>query len=83
MITSIIIDDEKNAREVFKSLIDRYLSDKINLLPLCDSAKSGIDAIDLYQPDIVFLDVEMPEENGFALFKYVNNINFEVVFTTA
>ena len=79
----IIIDDEINAREALEGLIKRYFSDKINVLELCKSVQEGVKAINKHQPDIVFLDIEMPHDNGFELFNYFKSINFEVVFTTA
>ena len=83
MISCIIIDDERNAREAFEKIIKRYFSDKLEPLAICESLKEGVAAIHKYNPDIVFLDIEMPQENGFELFKYFKNIDFEVVFTTA
>src|SRR5690606_11658871 len=50
---------------------------------LCNSVKEGAQAIENYLPDLVFLDIEMPESNGFELFNKVNNDSFEVVFVTA
>ncbi|MDY0076451.1 MAG: LytTR family DNA-binding domain-containing protein [Bacteroidales bacterium] len=79
----IIIDDEINARQALEGLIKRYFSDKINVLELCKSVQEGVKAINKHQPDIVFLDIEMPHDNGFELFKYFKSISFEVVFTTA
>jgi len=83
MITAIIVDDEQNAREFLQKLITRYFDKKIIVLKTCDSVKIGVEAINQLQPDIVFLDIQMPKENGFELFKHFDNINFEVVFTTA
>ena len=83
MITAIIIDDEKNAREFLNKLINRYFEKTIFVLQKCDSVKTGVDAIKHHNPDIVFLDIQIPEENGFELFKYFDNINFEIIFTTA
>lgn len=83
MKTCIIIDDEKNARETLSKIIERYFIDKIKVLQLADSVKEGVFAINKYRPDIVFLDIEMPEENGFKLFEYFDIYNFEVIFTTA
>jgi len=83
MINCIIIDDERKAREAFKKIIDRYLKDKLLVLALCESVKEGVAAIHKFNPDIVFLDIEMPEENGFKLFEYFDTVNFEVIFTTA
>ena len=83
MRTCIIIDDEKNAREALSKIIERYLSTKIKILYTADSVKEGVFAINKYNPDIVFLDIEMPEENGFKLFEYFDIYDFEVIFTTA
>ena len=83
MKTCIIIDDEKNAREALAKIIERYFENKITILQLANSVKEGVFAINKFRPDIVFLDIEMPEENGFKLFDYFDIFDFEVVFTTA
>ncbi|MFH6767486.1 LytTR family DNA-binding domain-containing protein [Gaetbulibacter aquiaggeris] len=83
MITAIIIDDEQKARDFLQKLILRYFEKRIVVLEKCDSIKEGIIAIRRYNPDIIFLDIQMPTENGFELFKKFETINFEVVFTTA
>jgi len=83
MINCIIIDDERKARESFQKIIDRYFEDKIHVVSLCESVKEGVAAINKYNPDIVFLDIEMPNENGFKLFNYFDTFNFEVIFITA
>jgi two-component system LytT family response regulator len=83
MITCIIIDDENKAREAFEKIALRYLSDKIKILYSASSIKEGVHAIHKYNPQIVFLDIEMPEENGFKLFEYFDTVRFEVVFLTA
>lgn len=83
MKTCIIIDDERNAREALSKIIERYFSTKLNILHLADSVKEGVFAINKFHPDIVFLDIEMPEENGFKLFDYFDIYDFEVIFTTA
>jgi len=83
MITAIIIDDEQNAREFLHKLLNRYFPKKIIVLETCDSVQTGVQAINKHQPELVFLDIQMPNENGFGLFKYFNKVDFEVVFTTA
>lgn len=83
MKTCIIIDDEKNAREALAKIIERYFNSKLKIVQLADSVKEGVFAINKYHPDIVFLDIEMPEENGFKLFDYFDIYDFEVIFTTA
>ncbi|MEE4196963.1 MAG: LytTR family DNA-binding domain-containing protein [Bacteroidales bacterium] len=83
MRTCIIIDDEKNAREALEKIIQRYFSSQLQIVFIADSVKEGVFAINKYRPELVFLDIEMPEENGFKLFDYFDIYNFEVIFTTA
>lgn len=83
MMRCIIIEDEHNAREYLQHLIERYFSSKALVLASCSSIKEGVDAIEKYKPEIVFLDIQMPNEKGFKLFEYFENIFFEVIFTTA
>lgn len=83
MYTTVIIDDERKAREALEKIISRYFADKYAVVALSDSVSSGVEAINKYNPDIVLLDIEMPGENGFELFKYFPNIPFDVIFTTA
>jgi two-component system, LytTR family, response regulator len=83
MIKTIIVDDEFNAREFLQKLLQRYFPDKFIVLALCESVDDAIIAIEKFNPELVFLDVQMPNKNGFQLFKELNKINFEVIFTTA
>lgn len=83
MINCIIIDDEKPARESLNLLMNYYFSDKVKVLGKAESLKDGVLLIYKYSPDLVFLDIEMPEENGFMLFNYFQQIKFSVIFTTA
>lgn len=83
MISCIIIDDEDRARITFQKFVDRYLQDKLVMVYSASSVKDGVFAIHKFNPDIVFLDIEMPDENGFKLFEYFEKVQFEVVFLTA
>nr|WP_297307261.1 LytTR family DNA-binding domain-containing protein [uncultured Flavobacterium sp.] len=82
-LTILIIDDEKKIRELLKEYINLIFPNKKHEIILCNSVKTGIEAVENYLPDLVFLDIEMPEANGFELLKNVNTDSFEVVFTTA
>ncbi|MGB4958139.1 MAG: LytTR family DNA-binding domain-containing protein [Saprospiraceae bacterium] len=82
MIRAIIIDDEKNALEVMKMLINNYCND-VKILEVCQGGQSGIDAINKHLPDLVFLDIEMPMVNGFDVLNETRHLNFKVIFTTA
>jgi two-component system LytT family response regulator len=64
-------------------MLQRYFPNKFYVCSLCESIDDAVVAIETYQPDLVFLDIQMPNKNGFELFKEVKEINFEVIFTTA
>ena len=82
-IKTIIIDDEQNNILNLKHLLSVYCSD-IEVLGCADSAKSGYELATIVKPDLVFLDIEMPKEDGFDfLKKFKTNIQFEVIFVTA
>lgn len=83
MISCIVIDDEKKALETFQKMADRYFAARLKVLGLASSVKEGIGIITEKNPDLVFLDIEMPVENGFKLFDYFEEIPFAVVFLTA
>ena len=83
MIKTIIVDDEYNAREFLEKLLTRYFPDKFLILDKCESVDQAILSIEKYNPELVFLDIQMPNKNGFQLFKELNKIHFEVIFTTA
>jgi len=82
MLKAIIIEDETKARRVLEELIKEYCSD-IEVLASVDSVPEGVKAIKKFEPNIVFLDIEMPQYNGFQLFDFIEDVNFEVIFTTA
>src|SRR5271156_175629 len=66
-ITAVIVDDERLAREELK-----YLLDSIGSVEILAEGTNGIEAVDLieeHQPDMVFLDVQMPGLDGFAVIK--------------
>ncbi|NOX46493.1 MAG: response regulator, partial [Chlorobi bacterium] len=83
MISCVIIDDERQAREVLQKLIKRYFKDRIIVKAMAGSVEEGVKQIHKHNPQLVFLDIEMPHENGFGLFKYFDHFHFDVVFTTA
>ncbi len=83
MIKTIIIDDEYNSREFLEKLLHRYFPNKFLIIAKCESIDEAILEIENREPKLVFLDVQMPNKNGFELFKIIKNINFDVVFTTA
>lgn len=79
---AIIIDDEKKGREILKSLIENYCKE-VQIIAQATNAKEGYDLIQEYHPDVVFLDIEMPNGDGFSLLERFDKIGFHIVFTTA
>ena len=82
MISAIIIDDEVDSLEALKIEIELYCPD-LTILATCSTPGAGLDAIREMHPDVVFLDIEMPEMNGFELLQQFDEIAFHVIFVTA
>jgi two-component system LytT family response regulator len=84
MLSAIIIEDEKLAREVLISLLEQFFGNKINILGEASNIKQGVSLIQKYQPQLVFLDIQLRGLTGFDLFNHFEEPrSFEVVFTTA
>lgn len=83
-LSAIIIDDEKRAQNLLKAMLFDSCSN-INILDCCDDLKIGIEAIKKHKPDIVFLDIEMPEYSGLEILNFldIDEIQFDIVFVTA
>lgn len=82
MKKALIIDDEQRTRELIAKMITSF-DLGIEAIPMGESVQSGIAAIAAVQPDLVFLDIQMPDGTGFDLLKAIPNKNFEVIFITA
>jgi two-component system, LytTR family, response regulator len=78
----IILDDEKRNVQLLKNLLEEYCP-ALQVLAAETDASKGMLLIDELQPQLLFLDVEMPHLNGFELLKKLEPVNFEVIFVTA
>lgn len=83
MIKCIVIDDERPARESLALIASKYFADKLQVVAKAGNIAEGVSFIEKYSPDIVFLDIEMQNENGFDLFNHFQQITFSVIFVTA
>ncbi|MFN8116184.1 MAG: response regulator [Bacteroidia bacterium] len=81
-IKAILIDDEERARNTLSSLLANYCPE-INVLATCSNVPDGVLAINKHKPDVVFLDIEMPDYNGFELLGFFREIDFDIIFVTA
>ncbi|MDA3860979.1 MAG: LytTR family DNA-binding domain-containing protein [Melioribacteraceae bacterium] len=82
MIKAIIVDDEKNSREVISELVKECF-DEIKIVAQTGDVKTSVEAIDKYQPNLLFLDIDLPDGTGFDILKKVDYANMKVVFITA
>jgi two-component system, LytTR family, response regulator len=82
MLRAIIVEDEKKSRETLTGFLKLFCKN-IEVVAEADDVYSGIKAIEAHAPDVVFLDIQMPDGNGFMLLESLKEINFEVIFTTA
>ena len=82
MITVVIIDDEKNSREVLKRLI-LETGLEVEVIGEADSVENGFVVIQEKDPQLVFLDIEMLDGTGFDLLEKFDKVDFEIVFSTA
>jgi two-component system LytT family response regulator len=82
MLHAIIIDDELNGLRSMELLIKKFVPD-IKIVALTTDPLEGIQMINNYRPDIVFLDIYMPNLNGFEVLEKLEFRNFHLLFTTA
>ncbi len=81
-IKAVIVEDEANSREILRNYLDKYCKN-VSLLGEAATIKEGVKLIEETQPDLVFLDVEMPFGNAFDLLDAIPDRTFETVFVTA
>src|SRR5688572_9618421 len=82
MIKAMIVDDKTAAIELLRWLI-RENCPEITSIASAVSVAEALPLIDNFEPDILFLDIQMPQETGFDLLAKVKKWGFEVIFTTA
>ena len=68
---ALIIDDEPLARSIIKEFLQSYPN--IEIAEECSDGFEGVKAIHQHQPDIIFLDIQMPKINGFEMLEIIDN----------
>lgn len=81
MIKAILVDDEKHALITLEHLLKK--NEDVEILTSVQSSLEAKELIDKLQPDLLFLDIEMSNLNGFELLRQFDQIPFKVIFTTA
>jgi len=81
-INTVLVDDEKSSLIILEKLLAKCCP-HINIIATAQSVSEGISVINEHNPDLVFLDIEMPKANGFQLLEHFRDFRFEVIFVTA
>lgn len=79
----LIVDDETHACINLRNLLSQYAGDMVNIAGIANDTADAGELINRVQPDAVFLDIDMPNENAFQFLSRVAPVNFEIVFVTA
>lgn len=82
MLKAILIDDETSCTEVLRWQIETYCP-SISIISECHQPEQAIEKIRQLNPDVIFLDIEMPSMNAFEMLNILKPFEFQVIFTTA
>ncbi|MBE0648476.1 MAG: response regulator transcription factor [Bacteroidales bacterium] len=82
MIRALIIDDEQEGRNTLVNMLSSFCKN-VEIVGMAEDVKSGLLAIEKEKPELVFLDIHMPDGTGFDLLQQIPEVNFKVVFVTA
>ncbi len=80
-INAIIIEDEQNSLQFLKNMLTRYCG-HVDIIGCAEDVSTGIHLVNKYQPELVFLDIEMPGGNGFDILDRCQGYPFKVIFVT-
>lgn len=85
VIRAVIIDDEPNAVRMLEAILRDTCPDDVSVVATCSDLPEGVKAIRKHNPELVFLDIEMPAYSGLQILDFFNEdeVNFDIVFTTA
>jgi two-component system, LytTR family, response regulator len=82
MLKAVIIEDEQKSREMLAMLVEQNCP-QLQTVGLAKNVHEGAEFIKTLKPDLVFLDIQMPDGTGFDLLEQVQDKKFEIIFTTA
>ena len=82
MVRAVIIDDDYISRMVLSEMLKKTAAD-VELLGEAGSVVEGVSLIERVNPDLVFLDISMPDGTGFDLLDKIKKVDFKIIFITA
>lgn len=83
MIRTLIIDDEKDARFLLRNQLETHFPNELEVVGEAHNVASGLEAISEHTPELIFLDISMPDGSGFELLKELGECPFDIIFVTA
>jgi two-component system LytT family response regulator len=81
-IKALVIDDEMPSRNFLTKMLQQYFPE-ISVVGDASTVEEGLEEVKKYNPNIVFLDIQMKEKTGFDLLNSLSEIKFNLIFTTA
>ncbi len=81
-IRTLLVDDEKNSLIIMKKLLEKH-TPKVEVVATAQSVADGIKQIDKHKPELVFLDISMPDGDGFEVIEKTEFKDYQVIFSTA
>jgi two-component system LytT family response regulator len=81
-VRTILVDDEPRGLSSLQKLLE-FNCPEVEIVAMCSSADEALEKIEQLKPELVFLDIAMPEKNGIELLNELDEINFEIIFVTA
>ena len=81
-IKAVLIDDELNSLQNLQQKLEGFCPD-VTIVAVTQKPEEGILLIKQHQPDVVFLDIEMPRMSGFRMLEELGEYDFDIIFTTA
>jgi len=82
MVRTIIVDDEMSARRLIGDIV-KSQSDRFSVIAEAGNVKEALELIEKFSPDLVLLDIDLPDGNAFELLNQLGTITFKLVFITA
>jgi two-component system LytT family response regulator len=82
MIKALLVDDEAKARNILHYFLTNLVPE-VGEVQHAESVEAALQVLQHFTPDIVFLDIEMPNQNGFDFLLQLKDPSFDIIFTTA
>lgn len=82
MLRAIIVEDELNSQELLKEIIEEYC-EGVTVVDTAQGVKEALEKIKKHQPELLLLDIELSDGDGFQVLEQAEEIDFDVIFTTA